>query len=126
MSEKKDMPEQITFEYKISPMYTVYGVSGVFGGVNGQGQVIMNFFNERHAIPRTQTYAVLEKGVIGEQPLSEEKKTFIIRDVMFAISINRATARSFAHFLLNQTDQFEKFLKDSEKDAYVKAEKDIH
>ena len=87
MSEKKDTPNQITFEYKISSTYTVYAVSGVFGGVNGQGQVIMNFFNERHAIPRTQTYAVGEKGPIGEQPLSEEKETSVIRDVMFAISI---------------------------------------
>jgi hypothetical protein len=94
--------------------------------VNGQGQVIMNFFNERHAIPRTQTYAVLENGAIGEQPLLEEKKTCIIRDVMFAISINRATARSFAHFLLKQTDQFDKFLKDSGENADAKAKDDIN
>jgi hypothetical protein len=126
MSEKENKPKQVTFEYKISSAFTVYAITGVFGGVNGQGQIIMNFFNERHAIPRTQTYAVEEYGIIGKEPISEEKKTSIIRDVMFAISINPATAKAFAQWLVNQADQHEKVFKESGKDADVKAEKDVH
>lgn len=126
MSEKKkaDQPKQITFEYKISPAYFVYGVSGVHGGLNGQGQIIMNFFNERHAIPKTQTYSIQENGSISKLPIAEEKKGHIIRDVMLAISISPSTARAFAAWLNDKADQFDKlFPKESKEDTDVQREK---
>lgn len=56
MADKK--PKRITFEYKISPSYTVYAINGVYGGLNPHGEILMNIFNERSAIPRSVTHDI--------------------------------------------------------------------
>jgi len=106
-AELVDLPREITFEYKISPNFAVYSVTGVIGGLNAQGQVIMNFFNERSAIPKTQKHAISPTGKLSDAPIEEERKSGVIRDVMFAISINSSTAKSFAKWLIEKADQFD-------------------
>jgi hypothetical protein len=106
-AERVESPEEITFEYKISPNFAVYSVTGVIGGLNAQGQVIINFFNERSAIPKKQKHAISSTGGLSDVPVDEERKSEVIRDVMFAISINSSTARAFAKWLIQKADQFD-------------------
>jgi len=126
MAEKSRLPEELTFEYKISPVYTAYAVSGVFGGLNSQGQIIMNFFNERHAIPKMQTYSVLPDGSLGTEPISEEKKKNVIRDVMFAISISPPTARAFAKWLTDNANLVDNIMSEKEKETDGETEAEVH
>jgi hypothetical protein len=112
-------PDKISFEYKISPNFAVYAVSGVYGGLNAQGQVIINFLSERSAIPKTQTYSIQADNTLSEKPIREEKKEEVIRDVMFAISISPPTARSFAKWLNEKADEFEEILKIQREKADV-------
>lgn len=104
----ENIPKKVTFEYKISPNFIVYAATGAIGGLNAQGQIIINFFNERAAIPKTQTYDVNEKGALIAPPIAEEKKGSIIRDVYLAISLSPQTARGLAEFLSDQADSFDK------------------
>jgi hypothetical protein len=105
MTEKR--PEKITFEYKISPNFAVYAVCGAFGGLNSHGEVIMTLYNERAAIPESQTYGIRDDGSIDNQPISVEKREAIIRHVMFGISMNPSVARSVGKWLIEKADAYD-------------------
>jgi hypothetical protein len=104
----ENRPKKVTFEYKISPNFIVHAATGAIGGLNAQGQIIINFFNERAAIPKTQTYSIAENGALVMPPIDEEKKDSVMRDVFLAVSLSPETARGLAQFLNNQADNFDK------------------
>jgi hypothetical protein len=108
MATKK---KSLNFEYKILPTYNVYAVSGAYGGLNAKGEIVVNLFHERTAIPRLQTFELHEDGSISDKPTSEERKDAIMRDVVFGISINPETARSLANWLNEKVDQYEEVIK---------------
>ncbi|MBW1956066.1 MAG: hypothetical protein JRI83_10155 [Deltaproteobacteria bacterium] len=97
----------INFEYKISPNFAIYSISGAYGGINAQGQINANFFFERPAIPKTITYSLEPDGQLGEE-LKEDKKDAIIRDILFGISMTPNTAKSLAVWLLEKVEKHEK------------------
>jgi hypothetical protein len=111
MAKKK--PETITFEYKISPNFSVYAVCGAFGGLNSQGEVIMTLYNERAAIPESQTYGIKDDGSIDKQPISVEKNEAIIRHVMFGISMNPSVARSVGNWLIEKADAYDRLAEEA-------------
>lgn len=96
----------VEFEYKVSPNYAVYSVAGAYGGINAKGNIIVNFFSERNAIPKKQVYEINEKG--GLDLVSQESKNAVIRDVPFGISINAVDARSIASWLNTKADEFDR------------------
>lgn len=102
----------VSFEYKISPNYATYRVTGIYGGLNPMGDIVISFFNERAAIPRMQTFKINDMGGLNESPISEEKKECLIRDVMFAVSVNIPVAREMAKWLNQKADEYEKTMKD--------------
>jgi hypothetical protein len=117
MSEESG--KTLTFEYKISPNFSTYRITGIYGGLNATGDVVMSFFNERAAIPKTQTYEIKD-GKLGESPVSEEKKGVIIRDVMFAVSMSADNAREIAKWLNWKADEFNKLVEaQKEKEGAV-------
>jgi hypothetical protein len=101
---------KIAFEYKVAASHNVYAATGAIGGLNGQGQIIVNFFNDRGAIPRKQIHALDDKGGLIMPPLSEEKKDFVIRDVFIGISLPPAVGKAIGQWLIDLADQFEKML----------------
>ncbi|MGC9966387.1 MAG: hypothetical protein ABSE08_13375 [Syntrophobacteraceae bacterium] len=109
----EEKPKQVTFEYKIAANHSVYAATGAIGGLNAQGQVIVNFFNDRAAIPRKQTHALDEKGGLIMPLLHEEKKGSVIRDVFVGISLPPGVAKATGQWLINLADQFEKLLSSS-------------
>jgi hypothetical protein len=99
----------ITFEYRLSPNFTVYAVSGAFGGLNTQGEIVMTLYNERSAIPDRQTYNLSKDGSIDKRPVSVEKKEALVREVMLGVSMNPAVARSVGQWLIEKAEAFEKY-----------------
>ncbi|MDO9530149.1 MAG: hypothetical protein Q7J27_13470 [Syntrophales bacterium] len=105
MTDKKQ--KTITFEYKISPNYVIYNTSGCYGGLNAFGEIIMNVYSERNAIPQSETYKIDNTGQLSKKPISEIKKESVIRDVMFSLSINPRVARSMGQWLIEKADIYE-------------------
>jgi len=108
------MPEsnkksQISFRYKISQNYAVYAISGVHGGVNAQGDVIANLWSERAPIPRKQVYAITPEGRLGKQ-ISTEVDESVIRDVIFAISLEPQTAKAIGEWLIEKAGDHQKMV----------------
>jgi len=102
------MPDKITFHYKVSPNYALYKISGAHGGIGAQGDIIANFYSERHPIPKSVTHELKENGTLGEPPIDIEKKEGVIRDVLFGFSLSAQNARSIGEWLIKMADEFEK------------------
>ena len=113
MTEKQE--QTLSFEYKISSNYTTYRVTGLHGGINALGDIVANFVHERAAIPKMQTFKIEDNGTLGNSPISEEKKACIIRDVMFAVSMNPNVARELGKWFIARADEFDNLMKQAPK-----------
>ena len=116
MNKQSDKPK-VTFKYKISPNFAMYAITGVHGGLNAQSNIIMNLFSERFAIPKEETYELLQDGSLGKNPVKTEKIDSVIRDVLFGLSMNPPTARAIAKWLSGQADEFDKLSKTAKQKA---------
>lgn len=116
----------VSFEYRLSPSFAVYAVSGAFGGLNSQGEIVMTLYNERAAIPERQTYSVGDDGSIDKRPISVEKKESLIRHVMFGVSMSPSVARSVGKWLIEKADAFERSLATEEGEELVLEATDDH
>jgi len=103
----------VTFQYKVSPNYRLYSIGGVHGGLNAGGEIVVNLFSERQSIPRRVTYELTEKGGLAESPIETDQTTDIIRNVNFGISIKPQFARSFAQWLNEKADEYDRLRKEN-------------
>jgi hypothetical protein len=122
MKDKTNEANTITFEFKISPNHVIHRVSGGYGGITPQGDIVINLYYERTSVPKKQTFVVTESG-IGDHPIEEEKKPSLIRDVMVGLSMNAAVARSIAQWLNEKADFYDKM---TGTDARIDFEKEVH
>ena len=104
---------QVTFEYRMSPGYAIYGVSGAHGGVNAFGEVVVSFFCERGPIPQKETRTIQPDGSLGPQVELVAEEAQMVREVMLGISMPPPVARSIARWLLAKADEFDKAMKPS-------------
>jgi hypothetical protein len=104
----------IEFEYKLSPGFAVYAVSGAFGGLNTHGEIVMTLYNERAAIPEKQTYNVSKDGSIDKRPISVEKREALVRHVMLGVSMSPSVARSIGEWLIEKAEAHERYLETQE------------
>lgn len=111
---EKTKKQTVSFSYKISPNFTMYPVDGAHGGLTPKGEIIMNVFHERHAIPKKTVYEINPNGSLGEIVEKEEKKS-IIRDVPFGLSMSPKTARGLAKWLTEKADEFDKIVSQSDE-----------
>jgi hypothetical protein len=95
---------EIIFEYKISPNYSVYNVNGAYGGPNGFGNIIANFWSERGPIAKTHVFQVDKDGNIISDSLEQNLQESMTRDVLFAISLTPSVARSMGEWLIRHAD----------------------
>lgn len=103
-------------QYIKSCDYKVYRIHGAVAGANAYGDLIMNLFSERTAIPNKTTHEIQENGQLNPRPIKEEKKNSVIRDVLFGISLNAETARSLGEFFLDKANALEKDFPDKNKE----------
>ena len=107
--EEKKSGKTVTFEYKVSPKYSVYAVNGVHGGLTPKGEILMNVFFERHSIPEEITHELNPNGVLGRQ-VGRKHREAIVRDVAFGLSMTAETARSVAKWLNDRADDFDRLI----------------
>jgi hypothetical protein len=106
----------VTFEYKVSPNYSAYSISGAHGGLNAFGEIVMSVYSERGAIPRTQTFKIRSDGTIADHPDFEEKKNTVIRDVLFSICMPPPVAKALADWLNDKVAMYEKMSQAGKKE----------
>ena len=59
--------KEVSFKYIFNEDYNPHYVNGAFGGVGPQGEITINFYCERVAIPYKVKHTLDDKGTLGEQ-----------------------------------------------------------
>ncbi len=112
MADIKNLPKDLVFKYIFSDDYNPKYVNGIYGGITTSGDIVANFYFERHALPKTQTHKVANDGSIGPLHSSEPKdlQKSMVRLVEYGVVLNLNSAKVFHKWLGDQIQVLEKNL----------------
>lgn len=107
MSHRK--PE-INFKYVFNYGYNPSYVNGAQGGFSPRGEMVINFFLERQALPDTITHEITAEGAIGRQTGCEPENldSSLVRFIDTGVVMSYENARVFHAWLgdkLSELDQ---------------------
>lgn len=101
---------KVKFKYIFADDFNPKYVNGAYGGLTPQGELVVNFFFERTALPYSQTYEIGPSGEVGkkieEKPLTEHPQ--IVRIIENGIILNREGAERIYKWLANKISEFDK------------------
>lgn len=106
---EKDMkPVRIRYEYEQDPETRVRYAHGVWGGINPQGEIELNFYTESDKIPVFSERIVAANGNLGHEmsPYDESLKV-ITRNIHSRLILNYHTARAVLEWLEEKVDVLE-------------------
>jgi len=103
MVTKKNKPlTEIKFDYIFEDDYKPEYVSGAHGGTTPRGDVVLNFYFERHGLPFKENFKIKEDGTLEEKSSHREpakNDPTLIRQVMSGVIMSQQTAREIRDFL---------------------------
>ncbi len=110
MSEEKKLPNTLKFKYNFSDDYNPFPANGAYGGVCPTGEIIINFYLERHPLPVSITYETDGSGnilhEIAREP--EDQKSSIVRYINTGVVLNVDSAKRICAWLQDQISSAEK------------------
>ena len=110
-----EKPEKIKFKYIFQDDYNPKYVNGAFGGIGPQGEIVINFYLERVAIPKTQTFnfrngQILEEVTEERTPRDHDKS--IVRVVESGIILDLTRAEIIHEWLGRHIDDLKSKVSD--------------
>lgn len=108
MSQDPTFPHKIRYEYAVDPQARLNLTHGVWGGINPQGEIEMNFYLESDKVPAFSERFVAPDGSLGHEmiPVDEEVRV-ISRQIHSKIVFNYHTARAMLDWLEEKIDLLE-------------------
>lgn len=100
--------QHFNFEYVFDENYNPKYVNGAFGGVNPQGEINLNFYMERFAIPKKEKLEIDDESKVTNvthEPADVESR--FIRFIQCGITMNRERAQEIYSFLGDLLSQSE-------------------
>lgn len=98
-----DKNQKIKCKYIFPDDYNPQYVNGAQGGISIQGEIVINFYLERLALPNSQTFDVTPNGLLGNeiQSLSDPKdlKESFIRYIQGGVVMNYQVAKEIHRWL---------------------------
>ena len=93
------------FDYGYNPVY----VNGTHGGVSPRGELVMNFYLERMALPESITHEINPNGTIGSEVAAEpaDLANSLVRFVEAGVVMNYQNARELHHWLGDRLQEME-------------------
>ena len=110
MAEQTRGPSEITFKYIFSDDYNPRYATGAQGGVAPNGDIVVNFYLERHGLPISETQAVQPDGTLGavlRRDPADQQVSFV-RFVSTGVVLNVATAKAVVERLQEKIRAAEK------------------
>lgn len=110
MSNEDSRGTTVKFVYPESDDYKIIYANGVYGGVTMQGEIMIDFFQERH-VPVKMEIRSIEDGEIGkpterEMDLPEPTDGLVfIRERKIGITLHPDQAESIANWILDKVNQ---------------------
>jgi len=113
MGDKKQIKFKYIFQEDYNPIY----INGLFGGITPRGEIVVNFFLERHGLPTSQIHEISENGFIGGEIDREPKdhRDSMVRYVEQGIILNIQNAKALNKWLEGHIAKLEKALKEENK-----------
>ncbi len=107
MSEAKG-PLRIRYEYEIDPTKQLEFAHGVWGGINPQGEVELNFYTESDKLPPYSERIIAPDGSFGHEmaPYDDDLKV-VVRRIHTRLVLNYHTARAVLEWLEDKVDILE-------------------
>lgn len=99
--DEQEVSSSLKFKFKFSEDYNPVYVNGAFGGVTPNGELVLNFYLERHAIPKSQTMALESGGTLGEEIEREpvDYKASMVRYVTHGVVLSPPGAARIYSFI---------------------------
>lgn len=109
------MGSNIKFKYIFKDNYNPKYVNGAFGGVSPRGEIVVNFYFERIALPNSQTFKVEKEKIQGE--VTEEREPVdhnnsFVRVIENGIIFDYSNAKEFHRWLGEHLRKLEEINKD--------------
>jgi hypothetical protein len=106
MSKNK---QELTFKYVFAADYNPVYVNGAHGGVSPRGELVMNFYLERMALPRSVTHEINPNGTIGNEVAAEPEglKSSMVRFIDAGVVLNFQSAKELHLWLGERVNEME-------------------
>ncbi len=100
-----DYPGRIRYEYEQEPGISLKYAHGVWGGINPQGEIEINFYVESDKMPAFSERLISPDGSFGHEivPYNEEER-IITRHVHSKVILSYHTARAVQEWLEDKLD----------------------
>lgn len=106
--DKEMNPVRIRYEYEQDPETRVRYAHGVWGGINPQGEIELNFYTESDKIPTFSERLVAANGNLGhEMAPHDESLKVITRNIHSRLILNYHTARAVLEWLEDKLEVLE-------------------
>ena len=107
MSNEKG-PMRIRYEYEQYPETRMQLAHGVWGGINPQGEIEMNFYTESDKLPPYSERLLSQDGAFGHEvsPQDETQKV-VVRTIHSKLILNYHIARAVIEWLQEKVDMLE-------------------
>lgn len=101
-------PSRVRYEYETDPKLRLSYAHGVWGGINPQGEIEINFYVESDKIPPFSERLVAPDGSFGHEmaPYDEEVRT-IVRHIHSKVVLNYHTAKAMQEWLEDKISALE-------------------
>lgn len=95
---------QIKVKYKYADDYNPQYINGAQGGINIQGEIVVNFYFERVPMPNSITHELSKEGMLGEAVATEPEDLMrsVLRYVQSGVVMNLEVAKQIHKWLGDQ------------------------
>lgn len=107
MSQEKNLL-RIRYEYEQSPETRLHYTHGVWGGINPQGEIELNFYTESDKLPPYSERIIAPDGSFGhEMAPHEDNLKIVVRRIHSKLLLNYHTAQAVLEWLQDKIETLE-------------------
>ena len=108
MNQNDDYPHKVRYEYEQDAETRLNFAHGVWGGINPQGEIEINFYTESDKIPPYSERLVAADGSFGHEiaPFDNDMR-IITRRIHSRVLLNYHTARAVLEWLEDKVEALE-------------------
>lgn len=101
MSNQPELPKKIRYKYVMDDSVRMSTAHGVWGGINPQGEIELNFYEESDSLPQWSECLVAQDGSLGPEMMDEENLEVreVVRRINTRVLLNYNTARAVLEWL---------------------------
>lgn len=112
MNDEKDSL-RIRYEYEQHPEAKVHYAHGVWGGINPQGEVELDFYTESDKLPPYSERILAADGSFGHEITPQDDNLrVVVRQIHSKVLLNYHTARAVLEWLQEKVDAIENEIDD--------------